>query len=282
MTKLKMLVCAASIALLSAVVLSADVTDTIDIAVTPNDTLTNLFLLYSQGDVSRGFEISGSAPANVTTTFTVPVDTIPLPIPGSPFFSVIGVYTPASGPSGVYVALDPTDAFTLISSGTSFDNAFSSFSPFLSEADLIAAMQNPDGIAADGFTGGDIVSIFADTPQQQSPPLFAALNLSGSSDATLVKFSDATSGGSVEASIPSTAVPEPATGWMLGAVVLALAGAAARWHWPADSKRDPRSELDSPIRVRSSDGADGIASNVCIRFPKVRAIQEVERISPEL
>jgi hypothetical protein len=226
MAKFKMFLCAASVALFSTAALNADVvTDTIDVSVTPVDTLTNLFFLYAQGDVSRGFELIGSAPANVTTTFSVPVNSLPLPIPGTPYFSLIGVYTPASGPSGVYVALDPTDASTLISNNTNLDTAFSSFSPFLSESDLVAAMENPDGIVADGFTGGDIISIFADTPEQQDPALFAPINFSGITDASLVKFSDATAGGSVEVSIPSAVTPEPAVGWMLAAAVLVLAGA---------------------------------------------------------
>jgi hypothetical protein len=228
MTSLRMLQHLTTLLLLSALALRGDATtDTVTVSITPNDTLSDLYFLYAQGDVSRFGPLTGTAPAGVTSTFPVTTE-IGLPIPGAPFFSVIGVYTAAAGPMGVYVALDATDASSLVAAGTSFDNAFTSFSGFFSpgaESTLIAAMQDPDGIVADGFTGADIIDSFADIPEQQTPQLFTPLNLTGTTDANFVKFSDATPGGSVEVSLqPVAAVPEPASGWMLGVPVLAWAG----------------------------------------------------------
>lgn len=219
-------------ALFSSLIVSAQVsTDTVTVSITPTDTLTDLYFLYAQGDVSRYSPLNGSAPAGVTTQFTVNTD-VGLPIPGAPFFSVIGVYTTSGGMVGVDVALDATDAASLITAGASFDNAFPSFSGAAvpeDESTLIASMQDPnDPAPAPGggfaFFGYQVIDIFADTPEQQTPQLFPGLNLTGSSDADLVTFSNAASGGSLEVSVQPAGqetVPEPATSWLLGAVVLA-------------------------------------------------------------
>ena len=216
--------------LLSALTLRGDTTtDTITVSVTPDDTLSDLYFLYAQGDVSRSVPLVGDAPAGTTNTFAVAPLGIPFPIPGVPFFSLIGTYTQPAGTTGVYVALDATDAASLETAGTTFDPAFTSFSGFFSpeaEATLVAAMQNFIGIVADGFTGADIIDSFADIPEQQTPQLFTPIDFTGITDASLVAFSDATSGGSVALSVQhSTAVvPEPASVWMLGAAILAWAG----------------------------------------------------------
>jgi hypothetical protein len=221
-------------ALLSALLSSAQVsTNTLTVSITPNDTLTDLYFLYAQGDVSNFSALAGTAAADVTTQFTVNMD-VGLPIAGVPYFSVIGVYTPAVGPSGAYVATDAPDAADLRAMGASFATAFPSFVLATipeNESTLIASMEDPNSPApapGGGFAlfGYDVVSIFADTPEQQTPGLFAPLNLSGITDADLVKFSNATNGGTVEVSDQGAGhatVPEPVSGWPLGAAVFAAA-----------------------------------------------------------
>jgi hypothetical protein len=213
--------------LLSALTLSADTTtDTGTVSVTPDDSLTNLYFLYAQGDISRYDPLTGNAPAGVTTTFALSLQ-IPFPVAGVPYFSLIGIYGPNTG---VYVALDATDASNFVAAGTPFDPAFTSFSGFFSpgaESTLMAALQDPDGIVADGFSGGEIIESFADIPEQQTPQLFTQINFTGVTDASLVKFSDATSGGTVEVSLEPVATPEPATVWLLG--VLLLLTCALAW-----------------------------------------------------
>jgi len=216
--------------MLSALTLRADATaDTVTVSVTPNATLTDLYFLYAQGDISRFESLTGNAPAGVTTTFPITLQ-IPFPVPGVPYFSLIGIYGPGSG-SGVDVALDTTDASNLVAAGTTFDPAFTSFSGFFSpgaEATLIAAMQDPLGIVADGFTGGDIIQSFADIPEQQTPQLFTAIDFSGTTSASLVKFSGAAPGGTVQVSIEPVATPEPGTVWLLGALLVLLCFTARR------------------------------------------------------
>jgi len=173
----------------------------------------------------------GDAPANTTTHFDITAigADLPFPIPGTPFFSLAGVYNTSTG--GVTVAIDSTDAATLVSSGADFDSAFPSFSdpsgsPF-GESLLAFGMANPYVTIVDGFSGSELIQIFADTPEQQIPQLFTPYNGSGTSSASLVNFSDATAGGTVSISVSpgiSTPTPEPATGWMLGVIVLSLAG----------------------------------------------------------
>ncbi len=220
-------------ALLSALLSSAQVsTNTLTVSITPNDTLTDLYFLYAQGDVSKFAPLAGTAPAGVTIQFTVNTD-VGLPIAGAPFFSVIGVYTTSSGAIGMDVALDATDAANLIAEATSFDNAFPSFSGAVvpeDESTLIASMENPNSPApAPGggfaFLGFDVIDAFADTPQQQTPALFSGLNLTGTTDADLVTFSNAASGGSLEVSnqpAGQAAVPEPVSSWLLGVTVFAV------------------------------------------------------------
>jgi hypothetical protein len=132
---------------LSGPILRAQVsTDTVTVSITPDDTLTNLYFLYAQGDVSRFSSLAGSAPAGTTTQFMVNTDD-GLPIPGVPYFSVIGVYTPASGPSGIYVATDAPDAANLRAIGSSFATAFPSFVSAAipeNESTLIASMEDPN------------------------------------------------------------------------------------------------------------------------------------------
>ena len=216
--------------MLSALTLRADATtDTVTVSVTPNATLTDLYFLYAQGDISRFESLTGNAPAGVTTTFPITLQ-IPFPVPGVPYFSLIGIYGPGSG-SGVYVALYATDASNLVAAGTMFDPVFTSFSGFFSpgaESTLMAAMQDPLGIVADGFTGGDIIQSFADIPEQQTPQLFTAIDFSGTTSASLVKFSDAAPGGTVQVSIEPVATPEPGTVWLLGALLVLLCATARR------------------------------------------------------
>ena len=159
----------------------------------------------------------------MTTNFDISGFGLPFPVPGTPFFSVIGL----NSTGDVFVAVDQTDAATLISNGTSFDDAFPSYAiggvggtPF-GEASLVSEMEDPIG------SGGELLQDFADTPEQQTPQLFTPLNFSGFANSTLVEFSNATSGGTVSLSIQPTgitATPEPAVGWMLGSAVLAMAG----------------------------------------------------------
>jgi len=81
---------------------------------------------------------------------------------------------------------------------------------------------------ADGFTGGDIIQSFADIPEQQTPQLFTAIDFSGTTSASLVKFSDAAPGGTVQVSIEPVATPEPGTVWLLGALLVLLCATARR------------------------------------------------------
>jgi hypothetical protein len=124
-------------------------------------------------------------------------------------------------------------ATNLIADATSFDNAFPSFSGAVvpeDESTLIASMENPNSPApAPGggfaFLGFDVIDIFAATPEQQTPALFPGLNLTGTTDAGLVTFSNAASGGSLEVSIQpggQAAVPEPVSACLLGVVVFAV------------------------------------------------------------
>ena len=223
---------------LSVLALRGDATTNIlTVSVTPDDNLTDLYFLYAQGDVSRSAFLIGSASAGVTTTFPVNLD-IPLPIPGVPFFSLIGIYGTSAG-SGVYVALDAADASNIVAAAAPFDPTFANFSSFFTpgaESILMAAMQNPDGIVADGFTGSDIIDDFADIPEQQTPQLFTAIDFSGITSASLVKFSDATPGGTVRVAIQPVATPEPATIFLLGAVLLLACVAAAHGRRAESSK----------------------------------------------
>lgn len=211
-----------ALVLLCAPALRGDATtDTVTVSVTPNDDLTDIYFLYAQGDISRFEFLPGNAPAGLTTTFPIGLQIL-FPVPGVPFFSLIGIYGATTG-SGVYVALDTTDATNLVAAGTSFDPAFTSFSGFFSpgaESTLMAAMQDPNGIVADGLTGADIIDSFADIPEQQTPQLFTPLDFSGVTDASLVKFSDATPGGTVQVSVEPVATPEPETVWLVGVALL--------------------------------------------------------------
>jgi hypothetical protein len=221
--------------LLSALTLRGDATtNVVTVSVTPDDTLSDLYFLYAQGDVARFTTLAGNAPAGVTTTFPIDLD-IPFPITGVPFFSLIGLYAPSLGTTGVYVAIDNTDAANLIANGTSFDDAFTSFSGVFSpgESVLIAGMENLNSVSiVDAFGspfgvfGFDIIDPFADVPEQQTPQLFTPIDFTGITDASLVKFSDASPGGSVALSVqPATAaVPEPASMWMLGTALLVWVG----------------------------------------------------------
>ncbi len=233
MTNLRTIQRVSLIAIFASLSVSAQVsTSTVNISITPNDTLTNIYFLYAQGDVSNFSALYGTAPANVTTQFTVNMD-VGLPIPGVPYFSVIGVYTPDTGPSGIYVATDDPDAANLRAIGESFDTAFPSFVSGAipeNESTLIASMENPNSPApapGGGFAlfGYEVISSFADTPEQQAPALFSPLNLTGITNADLVKFSDARIGGAVQVSVQGTgqaAVPEPRGVWLFGAAVLAV------------------------------------------------------------
>ena len=105
------------------------------------------------------------------------------------------------------------------------------------ESTLIASMENPNSPApAPGggfaFLGFDVIDIFADTPEQQTPTLFPGLNLTGTTDADLVTFSNAASGGSLEVSIQPAGqaeVPEPVSSWLLGVAVFAVGPDAPVW-----------------------------------------------------
>lgn len=83
----------------------------------------------------------------------------------------------------------------------------------------------PGQIATPDGLGYDLINPFAATPQDQNPPLFPLINLTGTTDATLFQYSDGVAAGSVELSLgsPASPTPEPSTGWMLGALVLAAA-----------------------------------------------------------
>jgi hypothetical protein len=146
---------------------------------------------------------------------------------------------PSTGAVGMDVALDATDAANLIADATSFDNAFPNFSGAAvpeDESTLIASMENPNSPApAPGggfaFLGFDVIDIFADTPEQQTPTLFPGLNLTGTTDADLVTFSNAASGGSLEVSIQPAGqaeVPEPVSSWLLGVAVFAVGAGRTR------------------------------------------------------
>ncbi|HLK20096.1 MAG TPA: hypothetical protein VKT81_14150, partial [Bryobacteraceae bacterium] len=215
--------------------LSAQVsTSTVTLTVDPTQTLSDLYFLYAQGDISRAFPLMGDAPANTSTQFDISAITadLPFPVSGTPFFSLVGVYDATAG--GVAVAIEPGQAASLISIGATFDQAFYSFADPsgnpLGESSLAFAMENPNQFI-DGFTGSELVQIFADTPEQQFLTLFPLCNASGTTTAPLLNFSDATAGGSLSITVATTgsvATPEPATGWMLAVFVSSLAGVRAR------------------------------------------------------
>jgi hypothetical protein len=220
MTNLKRFLCLAALftALLSADTVSTDI---VTVTVSPTSfTLTDLYFLYSQGDVSFATPLNGDAPAGASTSFAVDVD-IPRPIAGSPYYSVVGVYTPAAGPQGVFIAIDPVDSSI---AAQPFTSVFTDYSWFFTEAELVEGMENFDSDTPDGI-GFDLVNPLAGTPQAQDPPLFPLINLTGTTDATLFQYSDGVAAGSVELSLgsPTSATPEPSTAWMLGGLVLVVA-----------------------------------------------------------
>src|SRR5579871_4920456 len=52
--------------------LSAQVsTSTVTLTVDPTQTLSDLYFLYTQGDISRAFPLMGDAPANTSTQFDI-------------------------------------------------------------------------------------------------------------------------------------------------------------------------------------------------------------------
>jgi PEP-CTERM motif len=70
-------------------------------------------------------DLTGNAPANVTTDFQIPEDLIS-DIPGVPYFPVIGLYANGSGGTVIDVAMDPTTARNFQAEGATFDQAFPS------------------------------------------------------------------------------------------------------------------------------------------------------------
>jgi hypothetical protein len=203
--------------------------------VNPADNVSNLIFLYTQGDVVDFYNLSGDAAAGTSTTFAVS-QTIDLAVAGTPSFAVIGTYGQASNP-GVYVAVNGATAANLVTTGATFASAFPVYSALFGspEATLADAIRNPDtdidsggGTFGAGF-GYEIVGLFDSSSEYEARDPFTALNLTGTTSADFLGFSQATLDGTVSVSVlspgGSSSVPEPGSGRLLELAALALVAA---------------------------------------------------------
>lgn len=198
---------------------------TVNISLTPNDALSDLFLVYVQpyghGDMMNIFHLADHVSAVATTSFSVSFFD-PM-APGTPLIGLVANYMPGH----VYVGLDPTAASMIMSGkGTPFSAAFgnytmnggSAITP--TEADLSASLRSVG-------SGGDILGSpylewFGFQTADQLPRMFA-VPTGGTTEMTLVKFSDAEFGGTAQIEYLVESVPDAAGSmWLLGCGLLAL------------------------------------------------------------
>jgi hypothetical protein len=192
----------------------ADVT--LRLELTPEQTLTNAYVLYNN-NVSTGlFRFLGTVPGGQTTVFhhplldgevlsdwqSQPESYVSFPGNGAAY-SIIAVYGAATG---VTVSFPNDDVVT---QGKTWDELFNPTPPFeYAEADIITDFQT-------NAPAYEALSLLGD--HTRCPPYSTLLNTAYGSHATLVNFSDATFGGTAFARV----VPEPAS-WIL---VVSAAGA---------------------------------------------------------
>lgn len=217
---------------------SAEATDyTFNLTISnPVSTVSDLIFLYTQGDVLRDVMLTGSAAPGGATTFSVN-ETIDVTIPGTPMFSLIGLYSSTTS-TGVAVAVNPTVGTSMVSGGATFDTAFPVFSGLFqpSESTLAQAIPNPNsaisapgGGTLDAGFGYEIVDYFNSSSEYEATDPFTPLNLNGSTSASLLGFSNATSLATVDVSVVpqggtsgTTGVPEPGSGGLLAMGMIAL------------------------------------------------------------
>lgn len=197
----------------------------------PADALDNIWFVYDWGDINRAFPVAGTAAAGVSTTLAL---SLPIGLPtspyGSPGFGVLATY--GSKPSGVYAALSPGVAASLVSGSLPFSTAFPGFAA-CTEGDLVAALAG--GSSCGGLPASAVVSSFGADAYYLGNPSGATgtgqlAAYTGAGDpASFVRFSNASAGGAVSVRFVAAQVPEPAT-WCLFAVgwlALALRGRRA-------------------------------------------------------
>jgi hypothetical protein len=239
----RMLGCLAVVTLLAVVAGNARAdsqTYTFDVSVVdPANNVTGLIFLYTQGDVVREQLLNASALAGKTSTFAISED-IDLTIPGTPSFSIVGLYGPAAN-QGVYVAVNNAQAANFVAAGTAFDNAFPSFA---ANTALIAPGVSPEAALVDGIQNpltDESAFLFAESSESDAVDPFTAINLNGSTKASFLGFSTAALDGSVEVDVVppggsggtgggTPGVPEPSSGSLAALILLAcgLAHGATR------------------------------------------------------
>jgi hypothetical protein len=226
--------------------------------VDPVNNVSNLIFLYTQGDTVREQVLPGSALAGKTSTFAISEDDVDLTIPGTPSFSIVGLYGPAAN-QGVYVAVNGPQAATFAAGGTSFAGAFPTFAADValsapstpSEAALVDGLQNPNTVAAEN------VFLFAEASEGDAIDPFTAINLTGSTKADFLGFSAAALDGSVEVDVVqpgggTTGVPEPGSGLLVGLTLLAgvvaqAAGKGIGWIGRTHSARNGEAAMASAL-----------------------------------
>lgn len=192
----------------------------------PTATLDDIWFVFDWGDINRAFPVTGAAPAGVSTTLAL---SLPAGLPSSPYgtagFAVLAVYS--AKPGGVNVALSPTVASALISGSVPFATAFPGFGA-CSESDLITALTGSSSCG--GLPAASVVNAFGADAYYLGNPTGATgtgqlAAYTGAGDvASFVRFSNASSGGSVSVSFSPAQVPEPAAGWLLSLGSLVLGG----------------------------------------------------------
>ena len=206
------------------------------VAITPDNNLSDLYLLFDSGDHQEAISLGpASAPAGVTTNFYLPF-TIPFCSPGTyspaecgPYVGVVAVNTDES-PSGLDVGVAPSQATIIFNLPFTDSNcssgAFPGFCSFanpdslVAEAALVDSLENPTGTNAYslGLSGSQVAGAFANAAQ---PDLVLFNFFTNSASLTLVKFSISHPAGSVEIHF-SPRTPEPATMGLLAAGFLLL------------------------------------------------------------
>lgn len=195
---------------------------TFSASITPSDDLTDVYLL---GFADAAFAVAlpdapGGTTSNLAATYNnLDISQYDALQAGIDFYSVVGIY---GGGTGVYVSVDNISGFSLIINQATFSDAFSN-SP-LTESGLETALANGDITSLDSFissflgeqyNGHTLLSLSSDHLGQPGAP------------ETLVKFSNATLGGSVQGSVDLSSAPEPGT-WALLLAGLALVPVAHR------------------------------------------------------
>jgi hypothetical protein len=191
----------------------------------PADALDHIWFVYDWGDINRAFPVAGTAAAGVSTTLAL---SLPIGLPASPYgspgFGVLATY--GGKPSGVYAALSPGVAASLVSGSVPFGTAFPGFAA-CTEGDLVAALVGSSSCG--GLPATAIVSSFGADAYYLGNPTGATgtgqlAAYTGAGDpASFVRFSNASAGGAVSVRFAAAQVPEPAAGCLLAVGGLALA-----------------------------------------------------------